>query len=165
MTIKSVTLKVELTDEQMAENDLCENLEYLEQMLEDYDINGLYMSRINNKVEMFFSPTFFEMKKKNSRNAGRRKKAAYDVNTKVIRKYSDGHEYETNKILKYSDIMIKLNDGASLEEMLDYTNLKQATYYRHLKAMKKSSNYKKIDVDKLYDNEYINSLGSIDRYF
>ena len=61
--------------------------------------------------------------------------------------------------------MIKLNDGASLEEMLDYTNLKQATYYRHLKAMKKSSNYKKIDVDKLHDNEYINSLGSIDRYF
>ena len=165
MQEEKVHLRVELTDEQLSSYDLKENLKKLERLLKEKNILGLNISIINNRVELFFDDYFFEHKKKNSRNAGRRKATAQDKNTIEHSTDSHGNDKTHFKTLKYSDIVLKLNSGANLSEMLEYTNLKQPTYYRHLKKMKESEFYKKVDLSLLENEAYLEKIKSFNENF
>lgn len=165
MQEEKVHLRVELTDEQLSSYELKENLTKLEGLLKEKDILGMNISIINNRVELYFNDYFFEHKKKNNRNAGRRKATAQDKN--IIEHFIDstGNDKERYKTLKYSDVVLKLNSGANLSEILEYTNLKQPTYYRHLRKMKESEFYKKVDQSLLDNEEYLKEIESLDKEF
>ena len=156
-----IPIEIKLNDEQLKDNNLQENIELLKKELEKRDITDVYVSLCGNRLVLLFHDSFFTKRKKNDRNAGRKRTYAKDSTIKEIT--SGG--VEVNKTLSYTDIILKLSQGADLKEMLTYTNMKQATYYRHLKAMKESESYKQIDINRLNDIEYIKSLDKIDKYF
>ena len=159
--MQQIPIEIKLTDEQLKDNNLQENLENLKKELEKRNITDVYISLCDNRLILLFHDSFFDKRKKNDRNAGRKRTYAEDSTIKELT--SSG--VEINKMLRYTDIILKLNQGTDLKEMLNYTNMAQATYYRHLKAMKESESYKQIDINRLDDVEYIKSLDKIDRYF
>lgn len=156
-----IPIEIKLTDEQLKDNKLQDHLENLKRELEKKDITDVYVSLCGNRLILLFNETFFEKRKKNDRNAGRKRTHAEDSTIKELT--SSG--VEINKMLRYTDIILKLNQGTDLKEMLNYTNMAQATYYRHLKTMKESEFYKDIDLERIDDQEYIKSLGKANKYF
>ena len=156
-----IPIEIKLTDEQLKDNKLQDHLENLKRELEKKDITDVYVSLCGNRLILLFNDTFFEKRKKNDRNAGRKRTHAEDSTIKELT--SSG--VEINKMLRYTDIILKLNQGTDLKEMLNYTNMAQATYYRHLKTMKESEFYKDIDLERIDDQEYIKSLGKANKYF
>lgn len=153
---KSINIEINVNGADLDRWELQENIEKMQEQLKKTPVNGLYFNYDEqlHRLIISFSDYFFRSYKKNERNAGRRKKVASNEVEKTIS--STG--YEMGKILKYSDIAYMLGIGASLESMLKYTGLKQATYYRHLKSMKESEYYKSIDTDRCTDKEYLESI-------
>lgn len=88
-----------------------------------------------------------------NRYAGRRKGYAY-------KESADGIPEE---VYQYSDI-VYLMQTMKDQEVADEIGMKIATYYRHKKAMKESSYYKSLDLDRARDKEYLESVPGNHRF-
>ena len=153
---KSISLEININESDLDRWELKENIERMKEQLKKTPVRGLYFNydKELHRLIVSFNDDFFRSHKKNERNAGRRKKIASSKTE--TSKSSTG--YEVGKILKYSDIMMQIYQGASLEDMLKYTGMKQATYYRHLKALKESQYYKDIDQERKTDINHLESV-------
>ena len=83
-----------------------------------------------------------------TRNAGRRRK--YSVKNK---------DYKNKNIefFKYSDVVFMLQTMKD-QEVADAINMPIATFYRHKKGLKESEYYNSLDLNRLKDKEYLESV-------
>lgn len=82
------------------------------------------------------------------RNAGRRKAAAWK------QEKLDMGEYE---LYQYSDIVFMMQTKKDADVAAEI-RMPIATFYRHKKAMKESAYYKSLDLNRLRDKEYLESV-------
>ena len=129
-------LNIVLSDDQLKDKQLKEELKELKEELERNDITGVFVSSKGNRLSIVFQDSFFEKNKKNSRDAGRHKKIATTTG-------------QNTAVIMYSNVVYKLIQGATLDDMLQYTGLAQATYYRHLQALKRSQYYKYVTLNNI----------------
>lgn len=83
-----------------------------------------------------------------NRYAGRRRK--------VLQKNPE-LGYESTNYYRYSDIVYMLKTKKD-KEIAEIIGMKIATYYRHKRKMKESDYYKNLDMNRLQDKKYLESL-------
>lgn len=115
-------------------------------MKEALDAVGVWLDLENDELSISIYPEKYIKTK--DRNAGRRKKAAWNKEAK------ENGEYE---LYKYSDIVLMMQTMKD-QELADKIGMPIATFYRHKKALKESSYYNALDTDRLRDKEYLESL-------
>lgn len=81
-----------------------------------------------------------------NRNAGRRKKIAFDINS-----------HDDFFVWKYSDVVLMMQTMTD-KEICEKIGMAIATYYRHKKNLKNTNYYKSLDKNKLDDKEYLESV-------
>ena len=120
------------------------NRENYEKMKEALEAVGVYLSIEDGKL--YLSITSGNYRVVTTRKAGRKKKAAF------ISKELSGFE-----VYKYADIvyMMQTMKDADIAEKI---GMPIATFYRHKKEMKKSVYYKSLDLNRLRDKEYLDSV-------
>lgn len=82
-------------------------------------------------------------KKNKKRNAGRKHRFVYSN--------------DNFSVYKYADIVFMMQSMTD-KEICEKINLPQATYYRHKKEMRESTYYKSLDLNRLKDLEYLQSV-------
>ena len=154
--MRDINIAIQLTDEQRADNCLIENIDRLTEQLVRADIKGFNFvyDDITGDILINLSESFFDRYKHNARNSGRRRAVAESQTEKELSITG----IERQKRYKYSDIVYMLDSGADLEEMLKYTRMAQATYYRHLKELKESTYYKSLNPESCNDRDYLESI-------
>ena len=152
----SINISIGLNNDQINDNDLKENIEELQRVIELKRVKGLQVEfdSMTRELDITFESCLFENNKHNSRGGGRRKAFAESQTEKELS--ITGRERK--KRYNYSNIVYELNSGASVADMLSFTNMTQATYYRHLQAMKESTYYNSLDPDRINDVEYLESI-------
>ena len=158
--IDITSLEIKLTEKQLNEYKLKENIEKLKSKLVKYDICGFSceLEENSNTLVLTLQSSFFESHKHNARGGGRRKAKARSK-TETEKSILTGNTVA--KVLKYSDIVYLLSQGKDLAEMLLETGMKQATYYRHLKALKESLYFKSLDLENQESKPTLESLEKI----
>ena len=119
------------------------NQERYQKMVEALDAVGVWFSVEDGILSLSIYPEDYIRTKE--RNAGRRKTAAF---AKVEGTYA---------IYKYSDIVFMMQTMTD-QQIADKIDMKIATYYRHKKSMKESSYYKALDLNRLRDKEYLETV-------
>lgn len=146
-----VKLSFKLTEEQKKDVYFLKELAKLEDLQKD--IPGMIVVEHNGIVEFAFDNYFFEKKKKNSRNAGAKKNHIY------IKTEKD------NKVVKYSDVMILLDQGKKWKEIHESLGMSQANYFRRLKEMKESKFYSIADHKLLTNEDYLKKMKKYNKNF
>ena len=146
-----VELSFKLTEEQKKDVYFLKELAKLEDLQKD--ILGMIVVEHNGIVEFSFDNYFFEKKKKNSRNAGAKR---HDIYINPV---------ENNKVVKYSDVMIMLDEGKKWKEIHEYLGMSQANYFRRLKEMKESKFYSIADHKLLTNEDYLKKMKKYNKNF
>ncbi len=114
------------------------NYEDLKKLFEEV---GVYMDVRDNRLVLSVFPTTYVQKR--CRNAGRRRFVAWKT---------PGCE-----AYRFSDVVYLLRDKND-RQMIEILNMPQATYYRHKKNLRLSEYYKKLDMNRLDDKTYLQSV-------
>ena len=151
-----IKIEIDLYQDQLEENELKENIEQLQAQLAKQPLNGFSFGfdDMTHNFTITLEKSFFDAHKHNARKGGRRKVYAESQTEKELS--ITGRERK--KRYNYSNIVYELNSGASVADMLNFTNMTQATYYRHLQAMKESTYYNSLDPGRCNDIEYLESI-------
>ena len=134
-------LRYQLSDEEDPYWDL--NRRNYEKIKEVLDSIGIWFEVEGNELSIGILPEKYIEKKE--RNAGRSQKV-------IIKKESNSSDY-----YRYSDI-VYLMQAKKDQDIADEIGVAIATYYRHKKAMKESLYYKSLDLNRLNDKEYLESV-------
>ena len=122
------------------------NAENLEKMKEALDAVGIWLNVEDGRLSLSIYPEGYIRTK--DRNAGRRKKAAWNQEAKKKGKY---------ELYKYSDIVLMMQTMKD-QELADKIGMPIATFYRHKKALKDSEYYQSLDLNRLREKEYLESV-------
>lgn len=133
--------KVVLDDLYCVENE--RNFSKMQEALESVGVR-LELKDDNLKLS-FISSKFVRLK---SRNAGRRAKIAFDE-----KELKEGNYVA----YRYADIVLMMQTMKD-PDIAVKIGMPIATYYRHKKAMKESSYYNSLDLNRLTDIEYLRSV-------
>ncbi len=114
------------------------NYEHLKKLFEEV---GVFMELNDGRLSLSVFPVAYRNKR--TRNAGRNRKAAFKEDGDAL-----------FEVYRYSDVVYLLQDHND-REIMKLLAMPQATYYRHKKAMKESSYYKRLDRSRLKDREYL----------
>ena len=134
-------LRYQLSDEEDPYWDLNRrNYKRIKEVLESV---GIWFEVEGNELSIGISPEKYIEKKE--RNAGRSQKV-------IMKKESDSSDY-----YRYSDIVYLMQKKKD-QDVADEIGVGIATYYRHKKAMKESLYYKSLDLNRLNDKDYLESV-------
>lgn len=122
------------------------NAENLEKMKEALDAVGIWLNVEDGRLSLSIYPEGYIRTK--DRNAGRRKKVAWNQEAKKKGKY---------ELYKYSDIVLMMQTMKD-QELADKIGMPIATFYRHKKALKDSEYYWSLDLNRLREKEYLESV-------
>lgn len=125
---------------------VAQNEKNLEKMKEALSAVGILLNVEDGNLSLSIYPEGYIRTKE--RNAGRRKKTAWNKEEKSKGIY---------KFYKYSDIVFMMQSMKD-QEIATKIGMPIATYYRHKKTMKESNYYKSLDLNKLGDKEYLESV-------
>lgn len=115
-------------------------------MKEALEAVGIWLNIENDELSLSILPTSYLRTR--DRNAGRR-------TTVVLKKENNTNgSYE---LYKYADIVLLMQTMKD-QEIADKLGMPIATYYRHKKKMKESTYFKSLDLNRLRDKEYLESI-------
>lgn len=123
-----------------------DNENNLEKMKAALDAVGVWLNVEDGELSLSIYPEGYIRTK--DRNAGRRKKAAWNQEAKKKGKY---------ELYKYSDIVLMMQTMKD-QELADKIGMPIATFYRHKKALKDSEYYQTLDLNRLREKEYLESV-------
>lgn len=123
-----------------------QNKENLEKMKEALKAVGVYLDVENGELRLWIYPEGYIRTKE--RHAGRRKNIAWKQ-----KEYGKGN-YES---YKYSDI-VRMMQSMKDQDLADEIGMPIATFYRHKKALKESDYYKSLDLNRLDEKKYLESV-------
>ena len=112
------------------------NRKNYEKMKEALDAVGIWLDVENGELRLSIYPEGYIRTK--DRNAGRRKKGKYEL-------------------YKYSDIVLMMQTMKD-QELADKIGMPIATFYRHKKALRESEYYQSLDLNRLREKEYLESV-------
>lgn len=122
------------------------NRKNYEKMKEALDAVGIWLDVENGELRLSIYPEGYIRTK--DRNAGRRKKAAWNQEARKKGKY---------ELYKYSDIVLMMQTMKD-QELADKIGMPIATLYRHKKALRESEYYQSLDLNRLREKEYLESV-------
>ncbi len=122
------------------------NEENLEKMKEALQAVGIHLDVKGDDLFLSIFPAIYIRTK--GRNAGRLKKFAWNREAEKQGKYD---------FFRYSDIVLMMQTMKD-QELAAKIGMPIATYYRHKKALKDSRYYQSLDLNKLRDKEYLESV-------
>ena len=136
-------LHYKVVSEEYAEKSNAENFEKMKEALEAV---GIWLDIEDGRLSLSIYPEGYIRTK--DRNAGRRKKAVWNQEAK------NRGEYE---IYKYSDIVLMMQTMKD-QEIADKIDMPIATFYRHKRTLKNSRYYQSLDLNRLREKEYLESV-------
>lgn len=119
---------------------------YLEKMKEALDAVGVWLDVKDGELYLSIYPEKYIRAK--DRNAGRRKKYAWNPEQLEQGRY---------ECYKYSDIVFMMQTMKD-QEIAEKIGMPIATFYRHKKDLKNSSYFQSLDLNRLRDKEYLDSV-------
>lgn len=122
------------------------NAENLKKMKEALEAVGVWLDVEDGELRLSIYPEGYVRTK--DRNAGRRKKAAWNQEAQKKGKY---------ELYKYSDIVFMMQTMKD-QELADKIEMPIATFYRHKKALRESQYYQSLDLNRLREKEYLESV-------
>ena len=123
-----------------------QNKKNFEKMKEALDAVGVMLKIDNGELTLAIYPEKYIRTKE--RNAGRRKKIVWNEESRKKGKY---------ETYKYSDIVFMMQTMMD-KEIANKIGMPIATYYRHKKTLKESYYFNSLDLNKLQDKEYLESV-------
>ena len=117
-----------------------QNYDQIKKLLEEV---GVFLDVSNG--ELYLSVVYDIYNGVKKRNAGRRRSVFRDENQKNYIHYT------------YADIVFMLQSMTD-KEICEKTGIPQATFYRHKKRLKESLYYKSLDMNRLNDKKYLQSV-------
>jgi hypothetical protein len=114
-----------------------------QKMVDALDAVGVWLNVADGRLTLSIYPEGYVRTK--DRHAGRR--------TAIAIKNDDGKF----GYYKYSDIVYMMQFKID-QQVADEIGMKIATYYRHKKKLKESAYYKSLDLNRLKDKEYLESV-------
>lgn len=117
-----------------------QNYAKIKEMLKEV---GIYLDITDNVLYLGIMQDIYNKCK--TRNAGRR------MNT------FQNDRKKNNKCYRYADIVFMLQNMTD-KKICEKIKIPQATYYRHKKRLLESDYYKSLDVNKLNDKKYLQSV-------
>ena len=122
------------------------NAENLEKMKEALEAVGIWLNVEDGSLSLSIYPEGYIRTK--DRNAGRRKAAAWNQDAKKKGKY---------ELYKYSDIVLLMQTMKD-QDLANKIGMPIATFYRHKKSLKDSDYYQSLDLNRLREKEYLESV-------
>ena len=123
-----------------------QNKKNFEKMKEALDAVGVWLDISDGELSLSIYPEKYIRTKE--RNAGRRKKIVWNEEARKKGKY---------ETYKYSDIVFMMQTMKD-KEIANKIGMPIATYYRHKKTLKESYYFNSLDLNKLQDKEYLESV-------
>lgn len=131
-----------------------QNERNLEKMKEALYAVGIWLDVSDGELSLSIYPEGYIRTR--GRNAGRRKKAAFTGKKEQLT-LTNGHTIFIDGRYKYSDIVLMMQTMKD-QEIYEKIGMKSATFYRHKKSMKETEYYKSLDLNRLRDKEYLESV-------
>lgn len=122
------------------------NRENYEKMKEALEAVGIWFDVEDDVLNLSIYPEGYIRTKE--RHAGRRKKAAWNQEERKKGNY---------EIYKYSDIVLMMQTMKD-QDIADKIEMPIATFYRHKKSLKESKYYQSLDLNRLREKEYLESV-------
>ena len=122
------------------------NAKNFEKMKEALDAVGIWLDIDDDNL--FLSINSGKYIRTKGRNAGRSKKLVRNMEKKLGDK---------NIFFRYSDIVLRMQTMKD-QELADEIGMPIATFYRHKKVLKDSKYYQSLDLNRLRDKEYLESV-------
>lgn len=126
-----------VSEGKVAEN----NAKNFEKMRKALEAVGVRLSMENGELSLEICPEGYIRAK--NRNAGRRKKFAWNR--------------ERYEVYRYSDIVF-LSQIMKDKELAEKIGMPIATFYRHKKALRESDYFQSLDLNRLREKEYLESM-------
>jgi hypothetical protein len=143
---KNCSLRYRIEAENAYDEDF--NLRNLDTMIKALDAVGIQMSVDLDSGILNISIDPERYITKQTRCAGRRKKFTWN------REQLEKCIFES---YKYSDIVLMMQTMKD-KDIADEIGMPIATYYRHKKTLKESNYYARLDLNRLHDKEYLESV-------
>lgn len=140
----NLMLRYEVRDVDWAKKKNKENYETLKTIFNEI---GIMLNLEDNKLTIGIHG--YQFLRMQNRYTGRRRK--------VFQKNPELDGYESTNYYRYSDIVYMLKTKKD-KEIAEIIGMKIATYYRHKRKMKESDYYKNLDMNRLQDRKYLESL-------
>ncbi len=132
-----------ITEKEFYKQQNSQNYEQVKKLLEEV---GVMLSVENGELSLFVVQELYNVVKK--RNAGRHRDILF---------HQEGGQKDYTKRYDYADIVFMMQTMTD-KEICESTGIPQATFYRHKKVMKESGYYKSLNMCRLKDLEYLQSV-------
>lgn len=142
-----ITYKIAPFDTKTEKFLIKQNEENFEKVKEALDAVGIFLNIDKDRNTLSISVSPYQYGRVKNRYAGRKTKGAVkgkDENSLFV-------------FYKYSDVVFMLQSMKDAE-IAEILRMPIATYYRHKKKMKESNYYKSLDMNKVLDKEYLESI-------
>ena len=117
-----------------------------EKMRDALEAVGILLDVDDGELRLSIQPESYIRTKE--RNAGRRKKVVWNQEAKAKGKY---------ELCKYSDIVLLMQTMKD-QDLADKIGMPIATFYRHKKTLRESVYYQSLDLNRLREKEYLESV-------
>lgn len=117
-----------------------------EKMKKALEAVGIWLNVEDDELRLSIYPEGYVRTKE--RNAGRRTRSVWK---------KEEMEKGNYELYKYSDIVFMMQSMKD-QDIADKIGMPIATFYRHKKAMKASNYFKKLDLNRLSDKEYLDTV-------
>ncbi|WP_298493535.1 hypothetical protein [uncultured Lactobacillus sp.] len=132
-----------ITEKEFYKQQNSQNYEQVKKLLEEV---GVMLRVENGELTLSVVQEHYDIVKK--RNAGRHRNILF---------HQEGDQKDYTKRYDYADIVFMMQTMTD-KEICESTGIPQATFYRHKKIMKESKYYKSLNMNRLKDLEYLQSV-------